>query len=100
MAIVGVTHCSSCKAVVNAHWQVCLACSMPLKKSAESFAAGMTVQYRTPIIVGHHVQEWKHHRGTIQLVDTRWEMAFIVPRSEEEQWIWIPFIYCEPVHDE
>ena len=31
MSIIGVTHCPFCKAVVNASWQTCLACSSILE---------------------------------------------------------------------
>ena len=30
MALIGVTHCPSCRAVVNANWKMCLACSFVL----------------------------------------------------------------------
>ena len=59
----------------------------------------MAVQYRTPRIEGSTVVAWEDHRGRIELVDPRWEMALLVPENKEEGWIWIPFVYCKPVHD-
>ncbi len=116
MAIIGVTHCPACGAVVNASWQTCLACSSilePLKhestslqaqaplESAEpqldavpgSFKPGTTIQYRIPSIQSPTNHEWEWHRGTIELVDEDWQWVLIIPEIEQEPLRWVAWCY-------
>ena len=119
MAIIGVTHCPSCKAVVNANWPSCLACSSALEHSKPEHSSfrvqaskepaaqqlkavsrvvavqpGMTVQYRIPVrITSPTKYEWAWHQGTIELVDEDWQMVLVIPKTEEQPWRWVAMCY-------
>jgi len=117
MAIIGVTHCPACGAVVN--WQTCLACSFALEHSKPATTSlqaqapmdsvgpqlglrskksaiqpGMTVQYRIPVrITSPTKYEWAWHQGTIELVDEDWQMVLVIPKMEEQPWRWVAMCY-------
>ena len=121
MAIIGVTHCPSCKAVVNACWQTCLACSCNLDTSKaiptslqaqvamESVAQrpktlsrqstvqpGMTVQYRIPVrITSPTTYEWEWHQGKIEMIDEGQQLALVIPLDEGYPWRWVAICYIE-----
>jgi len=121
MAIIGVTHCPSCGAVVNTSWQTCLACSSilePLKPEPTSLEAqapmesveprpetlssqstvqpGMTVQYRIPVrITSPTKYEWEWHQGTVEMVDEDQHLVLVLPRDEEEPWRWVSLTYVQ-----
>jgi len=124
MAIIGVTHCPACGAVVNASWQTCLACSsileLPNPKSTSlqaqapmesvelqldavpsSIQLGATIQYRIPTRIQSPTNhEWKWHRGTIELVDVDWQWVLIIPEIEQEPPQWLAWCYVKTEREE
>ena len=121
MALIGVSHCPACGAVVNTSWQTCLACSsilersnpkstplqaqapmesvepQPKRRSSQSTVQpGMTVQYRIPVrITSPTKYEWEWHCGTIELVDEDWQMVLIIPETEGQPWRWVAMYYIQ-----
>ena len=120
MALIGVTHCPACGAVVNASWQTCLACLCilePLKpeptsleaqapmesvasrskapSKQSSFQPGMTVQYRIPVITSPTNYIWEEHSGKIELVDEDWQMVLVIPETEDQPWRWVSLTYVQ-----
>ena len=119
MPIIGVTHCPSCGAVVNAHWPSCLACSSTLEPSKPEHSSfrvqaskepappklkavsrvvavqpGMTVHYPIPVkITSPTNYDWEWHCGTIELVDEDWQRIRVIPETEEQPWRWVPRCY-------
>ncbi len=126
MALIGVTNCPSCHAVVNANWKTCLACSMalenhkpehpslqaqaplrladPKRQAVPSVAAvqpGMTVRCRVPVDIKNHKEyRWEAYIGRVEMIDHANHWALIIPDDETIPWRWVSLVYVEPYNNE
>ncbi|MDR4495114.1 MAG: hypothetical protein R3B74_11960 [Nitrospirales bacterium] len=122
MAIIGVIHCPTCQALVNANWKICLACSVELVTEASEkiplspqallkdrnlqsddpkdrgvpFVPGLVVGYRIPIVKNPVDYDWEWHEGTVDLIDEAAQQVLIIPDAEEEPWRWVSTCYVQP----
>ena len=120
MAIIGVTHCPACGAVVNAHWPSCLACSCNLETSKPAptslqaqapmesakpqlgvqvrkaaIQPGVTVRYRIPVITSPTKYKWAWHQGAVEIIDENQHLVLVTPVDEEEPWRWVSLTYVQ-----
>jgi len=121
MVIIGVTHCPSCKAVVNANWPSCLACSLGLEHSNPAHSSvrvqaskepaakklkavadetviqpDMIIHYEIPSTGARPTDSvWEWHQGRVERIDEDWQIALIIPDTEPQPWRWVSLVYIQ-----